>query len=126
MVRIKISVICLVFVLVFSIVGYVLLNNSCEKLASSLDDVVNAVQANETSNLPNLVDRCIELWYKEERLISLLVDHREIDEIEETLKSLPVFIDQENFDKLQENSYIAAERVRHISSKEKFSIENIF
>ena len=68
----------------------------------------------------------LEIWENEEKKISLLVNHSEIDEIEKTVKSLPVLARQDNMERLEEQSSVAAERVRHIREKEKISAKNIF
>lgn len=124
--RIVISVAALVLVIIISTIGVLSLNSSCKNLAENLDEVKQAAIDRDKEKSIELTQKVTEIWEKEEKKVSLLVDHREIDEIEQTIKSLPVYARQDNMEKLEEKSSIAAERVRHIRDKEKLSPENIF
>lgn len=124
--RMIISTIVLVLIIGISVLGVFSLDSSCKKLSQSLDEINKAAIENDSEKASALTQKAIELWEKEEKTISLLIDHREVDEIEETIKSLPVYARQDNMEKLEEKSSIAAERVRHIRDKEKISAENVF
>lgn len=124
--RIVISVAALVLVIIISTIGVLSLNSSCKNLAENLDEVKQAAIDRDKEKSIELTQKVTEIWEKEEKKVSLLVDHREIDEIEQTIKSLSVYARQDNMEKLEEKSSIAAERVRHIRDKEKLSPENIF
>ncbi len=115
-------------ILVFSIAlcGITSLDASCKKLSEKLDEIKISAENKDSENAVSLTENVLEIWEKEDKKISLLVDHREIDEIEQTIKSLPVLARQGNMEKLEEKSSIAAERVRHIREKEKISVKNIF
>lgn len=124
--RIVISVAALVLVIIISTIGVLSLNSSCKNLAENLDEVKQAAIDRDKEKSIELTQKVTEIWEKEEKKVSLLVDHREIDEIEQTIKSLSVYARQDNMEKLEEKSSIAAERVRHIRDKERMSPENIF
>lgn len=124
--RIVISVAALILAIIISTIGVLSLNNSCKNLAENLDEVKQAAIDRDREKSVELTQKVTEIWEKEEKKVSLLVDHREIDEIEQTIKSLSVYARQDNMEKLEEKSSIAAERVRHIRDKEKLSPENIF
>lgn len=124
--RIVVSVLALILVIIISTIGVLSLNSSCKNLAENLDEVKQAAIDRDREKSIELTQKVTEIWEKEEKKVSLLVDHREIDEIEQTIKSLSVYARQDNMEKLEEKSSIAAERVRHIRDKEKLSPENIF
>ncbi len=124
--RMIISAVAVLLVLVTATVGLISLKKSCEKLADALDEIKETAIEKDREKAKELTNKTIELWSKEEKIISLLIDHREIDEIEQTIKSLSVFARQNDMKRLEENSSVAAERVRHIIDKEKVSAENVF
>lgn len=124
--RIIVSVIALILVIAVASFSVLSLDSSCRNLSENLDEIKSAAEFKDSEKAIELTEKALELWDKEERKISLLVDHSEIDEIEKTLKSLPVLARQGSMERLEEQSSIAAERVRHIREKEKISVKNIF
>lgn len=124
--RIIVSVIALILVIAVASFSVLSLDSSCKNLSENLDEIKSAAEFKDSEKAIELTEKALELWDEEERKISLLVDHSEIDEIEKTLKSLPVLARQGSMERLEEQSSIAAERVRHIREKEKISIKNIF
>ena len=124
--RIIVSVIALILVIAVASFSVLSLDSSCKNLSENLDEIKSAAEFKDSEKAIELTEKALELWDKEERKISLLVDHSEIDEIEKTLKSLPILARQGSMERLEEQSSIAAERVRHIREKEKISVKNIF
>lgn len=124
--RIIVSVIALILVIAVASFSVLSLDSSCKNLSENLDEIKSAAEFKDSEKAIELTEKALELWDEEERKISLLVDHSEIDEIEKTLKSLPVLARQGSMERLEEQSSIAAERVRHIREKEKISVNNIF
>lgn len=124
--RIIVSVIALILVIAVASFSVLSLDSSCRNLSENLDEIKSAAEFKDSEKAIELTEKALELWDEEEGKISLLVDHSEIDEIEKTLKSLPVLARQGSMERLEEQSSIAAERVRHIREKEKISIKNIF
>lgn len=124
--RIIVSVIALILVIAVASFSVLSLDSSCKNLSENLDEIKSAAEFKDSEKAIELTEKALELWDEEERKISLLVDHSEIDEIEKTLKSLPVLARQGSMERLEEQSSIAAERVRHIREKEKISVKNIF
>lgn len=124
--RIIVSVIALILVIAVASFSVLSLDSSCRNLSENLDEIKSAAEFKDAEKTIELTEKALELWDEEEGKISLLVNHSEIDEIEKTLKSLPVLARQGSMERLEEQSSIAAERVRHIREKEKISVKNIF
>lgn len=124
--RIAVSVATLILVITVATLSVLSLDSSCKKLAEALDEIKQTAVTGDREKAIELTEKALEIWDKEEKKISLLVNHAEIDDIEQTIKSLPVYARQDNMEKLEEKSSIAAERVRHIRDKEKISAENVF
>ena len=124
--RIVVAAASLILVIVIASLSIRSLDSSCEKLSEKLDEIQSTAESGDAEKAIELTENMLEMWEKEEKKISLLVNHSEIDEIEKTVKSLPVLARQGNTERLEEQSSVAAERVRHIREKEKISINNIF
>ena len=124
--RIIVSVIALILVIAVASFSVLSLDSSCRNLSENLDEIKSAAEFKDAEKTIELTEKALELWDEEEGKISLLVNHSEIDEIEKTLKSLPILARQGSMERLEEQSSIAAERVRHIREKEKISVKNIF
>lgn len=124
--RIAVSIAVLILVIAIAFFGIMSLDASCKKLAEALDEIKQTAVTGDREKAIALTDNILDIWDKEEKKISLLVNHEEIDDIEQTIKSLPVYARQDNMEKLEEKSSIAAERVRHIRDKEKISAQNVF
>lgn len=124
--RIVVSITVLVLVIAIASFGVMSLDSSCKNLSEKLDEIKSAAVNSDREKAIQLTEKALEIWEKEEKKISLLVDHSEIDDIEQTIKSLPVLARQGNMERLQEKSSIAAERVRHIRDKERISAQNVF
>lgn len=124
--RIIVSVIALILVIAVASFSVLSLDSSCENLSEKLGEIQSAAENKDNKRAIELTENVLEIWENEEKKISLLVNHSEIDEIEKTVKSLPVLARQDNMERLEEQSSIAAERVRHIREKEKISAKNIF
>lgn len=124
--RIIVSVIALILVIAVASFSVLSLDSSCKNLSENLDEIKSAAEFKDSEKAIELTEKALELWDEEEGKISLLVNHSEIDEIEKTLKSLPILARQGSMERLEEQSSIAAERVRHIREKEKISVKNIF
>ena len=124
--RIIVSVIALILVIAVASFSVLSLDSSCENLSEKLGEIQSAAENKDNKRAIELTENVLEIWENEEKKISLLVNHSEIDEIKKTVKSLPVLARQDNMERLEEQSSVAAERVRHIREKEKISAKNIF
>lgn len=124
--RIAVSIAALILVITIATLSVLSLDSSCKKLAEALDEIKQTAVTGDREKAAELTDNILNIWDKEEKKISLLVNHEEIDDIEQTIKSLPVYARQDNMERLEEKSSIAAERVRHIRDKEKILAQNVF
>lgn len=124
--RIVVSVIVLLLVVGIATFSVMILDASCENLASSLDEIKQTAEDGDSEKAIELTENILDVWEKQEKKIAFLIDHGEIDEIEKIIKSLPIYARQDNMERLEEKSSVAAERVRHIKDKEKVSAENVF
>ena len=105
--------------------GYLILVDTCDKLESTLNEVVFFAEKNDTENALKKADEVAKQWEDIHGRIEAVVNHAETDELEELIKSLPVYARLGNTERLCEKSEIAINRLHHVIKNEKVLISNI-
>lgn len=105
--------------------GYLILVDTCDKLESTLNEVVYFAENNETEKALEKAKEVAKQWEDIHGRIEAVVNHAETDELEELIKSLPVYARLGNTERLCEKSEIAINRLHHVIKNEKILISNI-
>ena len=105
--------------------GYHILVDTCEKLETTLDEVVYYAENNDTENALKKAQEVAKQWEDIHGRIEAVVNHAETDELEELINSLPVYARLGNMERLCEKSEIAINRLHHVVKNEKVLISNI-
>lgn len=105
--------------------GYLILVDTCEKLESTLNEVVFFAERNDAENALKKAEEASQQWEDIHGRIEAVVNHAETDELEELIKSLPVYARLGNTERLCEKSEIAINRLHHVIKNEKVLISNI-
>lgn len=105
--------------------GYLILIDTCNKLESTLNEVVFFAETNDTENALKKAQEASDQWEDIHGRIEAVVNHAETDELEELIKSLPVYARLGNTERLCEKSEIAINRLHHVIKNEKVLISNI-
>ena len=105
--------------------GYLILVDTCDKLESTLNEVVFFAEKNDTENALKKAEEVAKQWEDIHGRIEAVVNHAETDELEELIKSLPVYARLGNTERLCEKSEIAINRLHHVIKNEKVLISNI-
>ncbi len=105
--------------------GYLILVDTCEKLESTLNEVVFFAERNDAENALKKAEEASQQWEDIHGRIEAVVNHAETDELEELIKSLPVYARFGNTERLCEKSEIAINRLHHVIKNEKVLISNI-
>lgn len=105
--------------------GYLILVDTCDKLESTLNEVVFFAEKNDTENALKKAEEVAKQWEDIHGRIEAVVNHAETDELEELIKSLPVYARLGNTERLCEKSEIAINRLNHVIKNEKVLISNI-
>lgn len=105
--------------------GYLILVDTCEKLESTLNEVVFFAERNDTENALKKAEEASQQWEDIHGKIEAVINHAETDELEELIKSLPVYARLGNTERLCEKSEIAINRLHHVIKNEKVLISNI-
>lgn len=105
--------------------GYLILVDTCEKLESTLNEVVFFAERNDAENALKKAEEASQQWEDIHGRIEAVINHAETDELEELIKSLPVYARLGNTERLCEKSEIAINRLHHVIKNEKVLISNI-
>ncbi len=105
--------------------GYFILTDTCEKLEASLDEIVFYSENGNAEKSLEKANEIVEQWEDIHGRIEAFVNHSETDELEELIKSLPVYARLGNTERLCEKSEIAINRLQHLVKNEKVMLSNI-
>ena len=119
-----ISAILGAFIISFS--GCFLVDNACKKLENQLWDICAVSQRKETEKAVKMSDDIVSLWEDVHGTVESFVRHEETDKLEELIKSLPVYAQQGNLERLEQQADSAIDEIHHLIRSEKPLISNIF
>ncbi len=105
--------------------GYLILVDTCNKLEATLNEVVLFAEKDDIENALKKAEDVAKQWEDIHGRIEAVVNHAETDELEELIKSLPVYARLGNTERLCEKSEIAINRLHHVIKNEKVLISNI-
>ena len=123
--RIFFAIGALLLAIIICTTGYFVLVDTCDKLESTLNEVVFFAEKNDTENALKKAEEVAKQWEDIHGKIEAVVNHAETDELEELIKSLPVYARLGNTERLCEKSEIAINRLHHVIKNEKVLISNI-
>jgi len=102
------------------------LENSSESLLKDVDALKFLISVNKNELTNKVKEPLLEEWEKTKKIWSVLIDHSELDSIEEIIKRIEILLSN-----TEEETELLAELNRlefyleHIPQKERFEIENI-
>lgn len=106
--------------------GYFLLKSTCETLYNELEKVSDSAVNGSPEEALAAAREAVELWEEIHGRIEGITRHSETDELEEIVKSLPVYAESGNMERLFEKAEIGKNRLEHIVKNEKPLLSNIF
>lgn len=109
-----------------SFTGYFLVNNACNELENHLWNICTVAQNEETEKAVAKSDDAVSLWEDVHGLVESFIRHEETDKLEELIKSLPVYAQQGNMERLEQQADLAIDELHHLIRSEKPLISNIF
>lgn len=119
-----VTVIALAFVISFT--GYFLVNKSCKKLENHLSDICTVAQKDNAEKSVQMSEDAVKMWEDVHDTIESFIRHEETDKLEELIKSLPVYAQQGNMERLEQQADLAIDELHHLLRNEKPLISNIF
>lgn len=124
--RIIIAVCAIATAFAISFIGYFSVDKACKKLETHLENICKIAQNNDVTSAVKKSDDAIILWEDVHGLIESFIRHEETDKLEETIKSLPVYANQGNMERLEQQADLAIDELHHLIRNEKPMISNIF
>lgn len=119
----------MVFIIVLIIVLDLISYKYLDKTSNNLSDMINFVQSDiekeNWSKAEKNIDTMEKEWDKVNKKWAILIEHREIDEIEMNMTRLKSHIDTKNKDLSLAELKSLKMLIKHIPLNEKLSIENI-
>lgn len=124
--RLIISIVALLLALAICFSGYYILTKTCNELSGELENIILLIQSDNRDGALEKSEEIVEIWETAHGKIESFTPHEEMDELEEIIKSLPVYARQGNMERLEEKTEIAIGRLDHIIKNETPLISNIF
>lgn len=124
--RIIIAVGAIAAAFAISFIGYFSVDRACKKLEEHLEDICEVAKAEDTENAKKKSDDAVVMWEEAHDLIESFIRHEETDKLEELIKSLPVYAQQDNMERLEQQADLAIDEIHHLIRNEKPLISNIF
>lgn len=124
--RIIVSVGAIVIAFVIAFTGYFFVNRASDRLEKHLLDICEIAQEKDIEKANEMADNAITLWEDVHDTIESFIRHEETDKLEETIKSLPVYAQQGNMERLEQQADLAIDELNHLIRNEKPLISNIF
>lgn len=120
------AITALVSAVILCFTGFNIINNTCNKIKNSLNEVSAYARDDNIPIAQKKAQQSVELWEDIHGRIEAFTPHSETDELEEIIKSLPVFARQGNMERLEQESEKAIHRLEHVVKNEKPLLSNIF
>ncbi len=124
--RIIIAVSVIIIAFAISLTGYYLVDKSCKKLENHLTDICNVAQNDNVEKSILMSEDAVKMWEDVHDTIESFIRHEETDKLEELIKSLPVYAQQGNMERLEQQADLAIDELHHLIRNEKPLISNIF
>ncbi len=125
--KIALSILALLVIIIgSSLIGANILSNTSDKLSGNIEKVESSTTSEDWNNAVKYLDDIEKDWSKSEGIWSMLIDHIEIDNIENSLTRMKKYIEVK--DKSLALGEIAnlKQYVKHIPQKETFNFRNVF
>ena len=117
-------------IIVVVIIGHIyaqnMLKRESDEISGELISIKNQIQAGNTENINENINKTYENWSIKASNWSILADHQEIDNIEKTIINVKSAIESEDYtvalSKIDESKFL----ISQIQDKEKIILKNIF
>ena len=121
-----ISIIGFTLIIIFAIFIQNYLEKSSEKLVNEINNLINAVANDKISESISIREKAQKEWDDTKNKWAMLVDHEEIDNIEETMHRVEMLMKdpEEKVELLSELNKLKF-YLEHIPKREEFALENI-
>lgn len=114
----------LVLLAAASVAEVLYINHTVDELCTSLDRVTNSIEAGGDARA---AARDLEnLWNQKRKIFGILIEHTEVDNIDEALLTFIANLRADNTDELSEHSARLEHYLRHVAALTDPALQNIF
>jgi len=113
------------FVLLLDIVSFNYLDKTSENLDKMLTIVQQNIEKENWTEAKKNIDKAEKEWKNIDKKWAILIEHREIDEIEINMEKLKSYVETKNKDLSMAQLKAIKMLIRHIPQNEKPTLENI-
>lgn len=112
--------------LAISFIGYFTVKSNCGIIEDQLERVCILAREKKTDEARREAEISVSLWEKQHGKIEAFVPHSVTDNLEEMIKSLPIYAQQNNMERLEQQADMAIDEIHHLLRSEKPLLSNIF
>jgi hypothetical protein len=123
---IPLVVFLLVFIFLLDFASIKYLDSTSKKIDRLLSKVEDHIKTGDWKKAKDWVEKAESEWKKIDRKWALLVEHREIDEIEINMEKLKSFVESKNKDQSMAQLKTVKMLLKYVPENEKPTFQNIF
>ena len=102
------------------------LSSNAETLEKQINEIEEHTKNEDRDSALQSLHTINKEWPETSKMWTLLLDHVEIDNIDETIKRMSKYIETQNVPLALGEIAVLKQYIKHIPEKEKFSIKNVF
>lgn len=114
-----------VILAVLCTVGITTTSRLTEEISGTLNEISSAISSGDIGRANSLSQTVIEDWQRCHKTMSTYIPHNKLEEIDQTLATLPPLIETGNEDQAQAECARAVAQVKHIMDTELPTIDNV-
>lgn len=112
-------------IIISSVYVHHLLNKDALRLGKSVDGIIAGAQSGDWDKASESLDEVGSIWAGVKATWAALIDHQEIDNIDETMSRLRMFVKAEETSSSMAEAAALKGYISHIPARESLTLENI-
>ncbi|MDR1410193.1 MAG: DUF4363 family protein [Oscillospiraceae bacterium] len=109
-----------------AISAHLLVNHKINELKQVAEVTVQAAEVKDKDRAQAILNKLSGLWEKSDTALHMFVIHREMGEVELTIRALKEYLQGEDWELFREGSVRLLEGLEHIQHSQKISWGNVF
>ncbi|MBZ4655398.1 MAG: hypothetical protein JG781_2757 [Peptococcaceae bacterium] len=116
----------LVFLLSFGWGVYIFLEKSANTFLHLAQEILNPLKQEEWEKAKESFAQTEKTWLKINKYWPMLINHQEMDRIEESISKLKGYLENKDKTEAQAELHVLIHYIKHIPKKEALNLQNIF
>ena len=128
----KKELIIVLIIIVCIIIGSIVAQNNTKRKIADIDNKLEILKTEIVENnksyveLDEEIDKIYENWEEKDKILSLYIEHNELEKINLSLKTIKGFLEVDIADESVQEIEKCIATLDHIEEKQAFNIKNIF